>query len=186
MKKIIALATLGALGMNYSAQAATQSVSVGYATAKIKDFKKFKGINVKYLYEFDEADSLGILASLSYLSAKENQSSSYYGGILSTKEQVKYFSLGAGPSYRFNDFVSIYGLLGLAYSKVDDMGDWGDRSTVGWHDKATTTSFMYGVGLQFNATENLVVGLGYEKTSIKPWSKSLSINGFNISIGYRF
>jgi len=69
-KTTLLLSTLIACAMGMSVAQATQTVSLGYAQAKVDDFKDPKGITAKYHYQGDSA--LGIIGSFTYLSGKKD------------------------------------------------------------------------------------------------------------------
>ncbi|MDX5629928.1 MULTISPECIES: Ail/Lom family outer membrane beta-barrel protein [unclassified Brenneria] len=175
MKKTALLfSALVACGMGMSVANAAQTVSLGYAQAKVDDFKDLKGITAKYHYQGDSA--LGIIGSFTYVSAKETE---YYQNSLNDHYKFKYYSLMAGPSYRFNDIVSIYGLSGIGYGKSSwEEGDIVSRRS-GSENKS---SFAYGFGVQIAPTDNWVIDAGYEGTKIY----DTRADGFNIGVGYRF
>lgn len=164
----------------------SQTVSVGYAQSKVQDFKNLRGVNVQYRYEWDSPFS--VLGSFSYMKGDENYGSrtDFHGDIsgYDGKTDVKYYSLLAGPAYRINDYVSLYGLVGFAHSKVNDKTTYlsGERETF----NSSGTEFAYGAGVIVNPVEYLSVSLGYEGSKIKGYSDSVSVNGFNLTVGYRF
>lgn len=165
---------LVACGMGMSVANAAQTVSLGYAQAKVDAFEDLKGITAKYHYQ--GSDALGIIGSFTYLSAKQTE---YYPGSSNDHYKFKYYSLMAGPSYRFNDVVSIYGLAGIGYGKSSwEEGDARFRSS----GSESKSSFAYGFGVQIAPAENWVIDAGYEGTKIY----DTRADGFNIGVGYRF
>lgn len=78
-----------------------------------------------------------------------------------------------GPSYRVNEFVSLYGLAGTAHGKIKASGT---------DFKESATGFAYGAGVQIAPAANWTVDIGYEGSGIK----EAKLNGFNIGLGYRF
>ena len=148
-----------------SAPAFAQSTfSLGYSFSKVEDVN-LKGFNAQYRYEWNSP--MSIVVSASRLSGDEK----YSDGAV----DVKYTSLLAGPAYRFNDFVSVYGLTGFTKATAEE-------NDVGYHYKDTKTAFAYGVGVQVNLTQNLAAHVGYEGSKIV----EAKANGFNIGVGYRF
>jgi len=109
----------------------------------------------------------------------------FYGDVsgYDGKTKVKYYSLMAGPAYRINDYVSFYGLVGIAHTKVDENMTYFDAFSEEYSENKT--SFAYGAGIVVNPVSNLSVSAGYEGTRVK-YNDDVAINGFNISIGYRF
>lgn len=189
MKKIIPIAIFACLtSLSINAIAAEQTVSIGYAQTKVDDFKDIKGVNLQYLYETDSLP-VGIVVSTSYMSGKktERDSISFEDTTVNfdTKAKIKYFSLLAGPSYSFNEYVSAYGLLGFAHTKLNVDAYLSDPQ-INLSDKESKTSFAYGVGLSLNPIENVAVNVGYEGTHAKYDGDKIKFNGFNIGVGYTF
>lgn len=168
-----------------SALADSHTVSVGYAQSKIKDFKNIRGINLQYRYEWDSPVS--VIGSFSYMKGDHDYSyrTGFDGDIsgFDGHENVKYYSLLAGPAYRINDYVSLYALVGATQIKVDGKTTYSTQYSETFSSNAT--SFAYGAGFVVNPTENLSVNIGYEGTNAK-FERSIAINGFNLGFGYRF
>lgn len=170
-----------------SSQAAfadNHTVSVGYAQSKVQDFKNLRGVNVQYRYEWDSPFS--VLGSFSYMKGDESYSLRENDSGYDGKTDVKYYSLLAGPAYRINDYVSLYGLAGFAHTKVEDKTTYltGYRETYNY----SRTEFAYGAGVIVNPVDYVSVSVGYEgsKTKSGEAGGSHSINGFNLAVGYRF
>lgn len=161
--------------------AADHTVSVGYANMKVDDFKNLKGVNAQYRYETQSP--WGAVVSSTYVSGKED---TQYDFDEVEHAKVKYFSLLAGPSYRFNEYVSTYVLVGLAQTKSSyDFYDYGFN--IYEHNSLKKTSVAYGVGVSVNPVENIAINLGYEGTRFKGFEdQTAKLNGFNISVGYKF
>ncbi|MEY6222931.1 Ail/Lom family outer membrane beta-barrel protein, partial [Salmonella enterica subsp. enterica serovar Corvallis] len=66
-----------------------------------------------------------------------------------------YTSLLVGPSYRFNDYLNAYVMIGAANGHIKD--NWGNSDN--------KTAFAYGAGIQLNPVENIAVNASYEHTS---------------------
>ncbi|WP_409309235.1 Ail/Lom family outer membrane beta-barrel protein [Pectobacterium sp. B1J-3] len=174
MKKTTLLfSTLIACIMGMSAAQATQTISLGYAQAKEDYFKDLKGITAKYHYQGDSA--LGVIGSLTYVSDKKTE---YYQNESSDTYRFKYYSLMAGPSYRFNDIVSIYGMAGIGYGK----SSWEEGDEYRESGSKKKSSFAYGAGIQITPIENWAIDIGYEGTKIY----DTRVDGFNVGVGYRF
>ena len=170
---------LGSIVVATSAFADNHTFSIGYAQTDVEEFKDLRGVNLQYRYEWNSP--LSLLGSISYLSrdAKTYESASTY---YDTK--VEYFSYLLGPAYRFNNYVSAYGLVGFANIKVDSKEY--DAASLEYAYKNTSTEFAYGAGLIVNPTQNLSVNVGYEGTHLKKNEGSNQFNGFNVGVGYRF
>ncbi|PHM46022.1 attachment invasion locus protein [Xenorhabdus mauleonii] len=158
------------------------TISLGYAQSSInsdaeiqlankKMDNKQHGLNLKYRYEFDK--HFGIISSLTYT---QNQHTDDNLGNIS-KFKWSNTSLMAGPAYRFNDFVSAYGLLGAVHRKVSF--DVSDKTTNGSMKK---TSLSYGIGLQFNPAPNWAADVSYSHAK----SGEFKLGTWAFGVGYRF
>ncbi|ANS44819.1 Ail/Lom family outer membrane beta-barrel protein [Serratia inhibens] len=191
MKKlVIASMVISTLGLSVAAHAGQSTLSVGYAQSKVQDFKNINGVNLKYRYEWDSP--LSVISSFTYMSGDQNESYYVERDIIDNHAEVKYYSLSVGPAYRFNQYISVYGLLGLNYNKVDYKSSWNNYANNAYEymgDESGSekkTSLMYGAGFQLNPMENLAIDIGYEGSRLNIDGRNLSINGFNIGVGYRF
>lgn len=166
-----------------------QALTVGYTQSKVKgESPRFKGVNVKYLYEFD--DKVGIKTSFSYIRATEHEDYSAYS---SDDLKFQQYTVAVGPSYQINEFVSFYGLVGVGFNNLDitETGYWGIGENANFariKESYKKSAAVYGAGVQFNLTELLAVDLGYEGTRFKfpDAESSVTFNAFNVGIGYRF
>lgn len=167
------------------AYADNQTVSIGYAQSKVQDFKNIHGVNLQYRYEWDSPVS--IVGSFTYMKGDDSaHESNDMGDYLKAKADLKYYSLLAGPAYRINDYVSLYGLIGAARMKADVESSNKEQGYYEYESASTTkTNFAYGAGIVINPIKNVSVNLGYEGTKID-MNGSHSINGFNLGVGYRF
>ncbi|UIL51045.1 MULTISPECIES: Ail/Lom family outer membrane beta-barrel protein [Pantoea] len=187
MKSKIALMALlcGGLFTGSAALADNHTVSVGYAQSKVDDFKNIRGVNVQYRYEWDSP--LSVIGSFSYMKGDDTYSerNDYFNEIggYDSKTELKYYSLMAGPAYRINDYVSLYGLIGLAHTKVEDKTTYLTQYSEEYNE--SKTSFAYGAGVVVNPISALSISVGYEGTRVK-YNDDVAINGFNIAVGYRF
>lgn len=186
----IGSALIAILGLSTQAQADRQTITLGYAHSKVQDLKNINGVNVKYRYEWNSPFS--IMGSFTYMGGKSDYSYLATKDIIDNKVDLKYYSLSAGPAYRINSYVSVYGLVGVNYNKADYSTRWLNYESGSYRDMGTTdgsiskTSFMYGAGMQINPIENVAVDIGYEGSSLNDGEKNHAINGFNIGVGYRF
>ncbi|MDC9589245.1 Ail/Lom family outer membrane beta-barrel protein [Xenorhabdus sp. XENO-10] len=191
MKKTL-LATLVVSGFMCGSvvYADSQTVAVGYAQSKIQDIKNIRGVNLHYRYEWDSPVS--IIGSFTYMKDNESGSGHNEHGPWKANADLKYYSLMAGPAYRINDYISVYGLLGFAHSKVDvsesgtERGRNGEIISHSVKLDNKSTDFAYGAGVDVNPIPNLSLYAGYEGSSLKGREDRLNINGFNIGVGYRF
>jgi len=189
-KSVLVSLIMVALGIHANAHADQQTVTLGYAQSKVQDFKNIRGINLKYRYEWDSP--LSLIGSLTYMSGSGSYTPSTGSmDIFDGDAKVKYYSLAVGPAWRFNQYISLYGLLGLNYNKVDYRESWynyegryvymGDTSL-----NEKKTSLMYGAGVQINPMENLAIDIGYEGSRLDVADKDMSIDGFVLNLGYTF
>lgn len=180
-KKLLALSVvLVAMGGCALAQADTHTISLGYASAKAKGLNNVRGATAKYHYQTN--DSLGFIGSLTYMgSGNKEDSYNYNGHVYEDKWKVNYYSLLAGPSYRVNEYISFYGLVGIGMGK----NQWvSNNKTTGNKVSETlrASAFGYGAGVQIAPAANWTVDVGYEGATFK----DAKLNGFNIGLGYRF
>ncbi|WP_159567162.1 Ail/Lom family outer membrane beta-barrel protein [Budvicia diplopodorum] len=190
-KVLVAAAVFAALTAGNIAHAGNHTVTLGYAQSTVQDFDDIDGVNVKYRYEWDSPVS--IISSFTYMSGNDDTSYLVTRDIINTHAEIKYYSLSVGPAYRFNDMVSIYGLLGVNLNKVDYSSSWLNYNGSGTYQNMGSingserkTSLMYGAGLQINAWEGVTVGVGYEGSQLDVDGQNHSINGFNVGLGYHF
>ncbi|MBD2810401.1 outer membrane beta-barrel protein [Xenorhabdus sp. Vera] len=170
-KTLLAVSIVAGLSIfTFSASASNSgksTISLGYAqsnssqnnlgenrinNAKLK--KQQHGLNLKYRYEIDE--SFGVISSLTY--TLQSQEDIYPHS--SSKFKWQNMSLMAGPTYRFNNYISVYGLIGATNSKIS-FSESEDKS------KFSDTALSYGAGLQFNVTSNITIDASYESTKLK-------------------
>lgn len=169
MKKIARLSILAAAlaVCAGSAVAATSTVSGGYAQGDMQGVvNKAKGFNLKYRYEHDNSP-VGYIASLTWLEKSDTNDGIY--------NKAKYAGLTAGPAFRFNDWASIYGVVGVGYAKAQ---------ATAYPDSASDSDygFSYGAGLQFNPVENVALDFSYEQSRIR----STDVGTWVAGVGYRF
>ncbi|EGT3611534.1 Ail/Lom family protein [Morganella morganii] len=177
--------------ISINASADSHTVSLGYAQSKVQDFKNIRGVNVQYRYEWDLPVS--IIGSFTYM--KGDESDSYYdeaGDFYKNNINLKYFSLLAGPAYRINEYISLYGLAGIAHTKADGGYEWKNSAGANEPDGHETgnvtgksTDFAWAAGFAVNPAENVSINIGYEGTKADIYGNH-SISGFNIGVGYRF
>ncbi|EBE6296445.1 hypothetical protein CTZ83_13010 [Salmonella enterica] len=163
----------------------------GDAKADIDKYKNLNGFNIKYRYEL--YDDWGVIGSLTYAWGNfdgnynlRSSSDAYY----SSKGHIKskYLSVMAGPSYRFNDYASVYGMIGVANNQIKSSYSWDDHSYYGralshggGNENENKTNVAYSVGLQTNPVKNVVIDVAYEGAS-----GGLNSSGFTLGVGYSF
>ncbi|MEI7377186.1 outer membrane protein OmpX [Dickeya chrysanthemi] len=170
MKKIACLSALACvLAVSAgSAVAGESTVSLGYAQGDAQSqMNKLPGFNLKYRYEFD--NQFGVVGSFTYLQDSQTTGTTY--------NKTQYYGFSAGPSFRFNDWASIYGLVGVSAGKFTFNET--DGSSNG---SSSDAGFVYGAGLQFNPVQNVAFDVGYEQSRIR----SVDVGSWNVGVGYRF
>ncbi|CAJ0992896.1 outer membrane protein OmpX [Pantoea sp. Nvir] len=169
MKKI---ACLSALACILSSSAMAQStITGGFAQSDYHGMaNRANGLNLKYRYE-GNLEPFGWSNSFTF--TERGKSASHY------YHKNQYYSLTTGPVYRFNDWVSIYGVVGGGYGKFQK-----ERMTYRSRHKFSNSDlgFSYGAGLQFNPVQNLAIDLGYEQSRIR----NIDVSTWMAGIGYRF
>lgn len=182
-----------------SALADDHSISVSYIRSNMlneghsepHEGRRLDGFNIKYRYEW--ASPLSLLGSFSFMNANLNETHSV-SCLTYTQARYQYslFSLTAGLAWRFNEFLSLYELLGINYDNlhVDAQQYYkqsGNRqantqNSIHWRK----ASIAYGGGLQINPVQNIVVDIGYEASRYKGEGMRISRNAWLIGVGYRF
>ncbi|MDX7987236.1 autotransporter outer membrane beta-barrel domain-containing protein [Xenorhabdus sp. 12] len=185
MKKTLLTAAIatGVSILSFNVNASNNhTISLGYAQSSLNNDAKIylnkqkmdnkqHGLNLKYRYEFD--NHFGVISSLAYT---QNQHTDDNLGHIS-KYKMSSTSLMAGPAYRFNDFISAYGLLGAVHNKVNF-----DSSDKEQNSSFKSTSLSYGLGLQFNPTPNWAADVSYSHAK----SGELKLGTWAFGVGYRF
>ncbi|MBI6550305.1 Ail/Lom family outer membrane beta-barrel protein [Xenorhabdus sp. VLS] len=194
-KALLATLVVSSFMSGSFAYADSQTVAIGYAQSKVQNFKNIRGVNLHYRYEWDSPVS--IIGSFTYMKGNESNGGTFKDRMAEdvawkSNIDLKYYSLMVGPAYRINNYVSVYGLLGFAHSKVNGYFNRINRKQNGgivtYTEKADkkSTNLAYGAGVEVNPIQNLSLYAGYEGSSVKDYDKSHGINGFNIGVGYRF
>ncbi|MDC9588871.1 Ail/Lom family outer membrane beta-barrel protein [Xenorhabdus sp. XENO-10] len=157
------------------------TISVGYAQSDVKlklegdklD-KNPKGVNLKYRYEIN--DNWGVISSFTLTREEEKM---FLGNIGKLTREITYRSWMAGPTYRFNEYVSTYALIGAA-----NIEDYKTGSGLGVYmtDRENKTAVAYGAGLQFNPISNVAVDVTYEYSDLE----KAKVGTFVVGVGYRF
>ncbi|EKN4774180.1 MULTISPECIES: attachment invasion locus protein Ail [Yersinia] len=155
--------------------ASESSISIGYAQSHVKENgytldNDPKGFNLKYRYELD--DNWGVIGSFAYTHQGYDF---FYGSNKFGHGDVDYYSVTMGPSFRINEYVSLYGLLGAAHGKVKS-------SVFDESISASKTSMAYGAGVQFNPLPNFVIDASYEYSKLD----SIKVGTWMLGAGYRF
>ena len=179
MKKILPLSaltlamTLGAFSGAAQAAAGDSSVAVNYAQSHFNHTHgdDAKGAQIQYRYETD--DEWGVMGAVTYTGATFDDSASH--GVGRGHGDHHYFSLKAGPTYRINDWASVYGDIGYGYARSK-------YNTPVRHTTSSDSMFIYGAGLQFNPYQDWVIDAGYEYGT----AGDIQVGTWNLGVGYRF
>ncbi|HBB6984708.1 TPA: Ail/Lom family outer membrane beta-barrel protein [Salmonella enterica subsp. enterica serovar Napoli] len=163
----------------------------GKASSDIDKYQNLNGFNIKYRYELN--DIWGVIGSFTYAWGNfdgdynlSRSSDAYY----SSKGHIKskYLSVLAGPSYRFNDYASVYGMIGVANNQIKSSYSWNDHgfysnalSHGDGDEKQNKTNVAYSIGLQTNPVKNVVIDVAYEGAV-----GGLNSSGFTLGLGYSF
>lgn len=154
------------------------------------------GINLKHYYEVD--NHFGLIFSVLY---SKNRTSQRAESGRKYDFNTQYLSLSAGPAWRINPYVSVYGLVGASVLRSDmefkTPAPRKVRSNPKRRLKAKPRSrgsinhvqeFSYdyglvaGTGVQFNLSQNLVLDTSWEYS----WLRHNRISSWGIGLGYRF
>ncbi|WP_340618397.1 Ail/Lom family outer membrane beta-barrel protein [Xenorhabdus entomophaga] len=185
MKKVLLVSAMIA-GLSIASFTASankkHTISLGYAqtsmTLKVmanneKPSKDPRGLNLKYRYEIN--DNWGVIGSVT-----QTKLNLYYAPKPVNKkgrnadESITYSSVMAGSTYRFNDYISGYTLLGVANIK--------DHQKTLSNTTEKKTALAYGAGLQFNPISNVAVDVAYEYSHLK----QAKAGTWMVGVGYRF
>lgn len=201
MKKIFITSLIATLFASVSINAfaaGKTTLSLDYAQnylrIKDSDLKKMDhpdGINIKYRHEINH--HLGIIGSFTHTAQEEKINVSSFNNFMQLDSmEISYSSLSVGPGYRFNDYISIYGLVGFARSRIEfegKVGMLGIATIPVSRSIKSKNAFVYGAGVQFNPVKNLAIDVSYEYTKLS--YKNIDLDDINIGswmlgVGYRF
>lgn len=176
--KTLGLAIFVASAVSTSAYAAGENtISLGFAQSHVKMDgdslnDKPRGINVKLRNEL--TDEWGVVGSLTSTQRKYDI---YMGNTRVADAKLEYFSLMAGPSYRFNEYASVYGLAGYAHGKAKVNVD-----LVDYQHSESTGAVVGAIGAQFNVTPNVAIDASWEYSKLDDYK----VNTWVVGVGYRF
>ncbi|NIF21827.1 MULTISPECIES: Ail/Lom family outer membrane beta-barrel protein [Pantoea] len=171
MKKIIissALVLAGLTSVVGAANAAAGDVTttIGYAQSHFNHTHgtDAKGVQLQGRYEL--TNDWGVMGGITYTG--NNYSDSGDGS-------HHYFSLKAGPTYRINDWSSVYADVGYGYAS----SKFSRNAVTQNHDSSL---LVYGAGVQFNPYQNIVLDAGYEYGT----AGHTQVGTWNVGVGYKF
>ncbi|EDQ7409397.1 outer membrane beta-barrel protein [Salmonella enterica subsp. diarizonae serovar 16:z10:e,n,x,z15] len=174
MKKIAAAVLVGlALGSVGVVNAESRNtVSIGYAYTDLSGYisGNANGANLKYNWE-DLDSGFGVMGSVTYTTADIENG---YGNKVG---DGYYTSTLVGPSYRFNDYINAYVMIGVGNGRLNDyLGNSYDK-----------TSFAYGAGIQVNPVEHIAVNASYEHASFSTDADgNINAGTWVLGVGYSF
>ncbi|MBE2899110.1 porin family protein [Pasteurellaceae bacterium 20609_3] len=195
-KSILCVALAGALASG-AVLADTRTVSLDWAHANVKNASDLNGFAIGYQHEWDNTQ-WGVLGTFSYMKGTTDQTLTIDPP---DKHQVsgnvKYYSLLAGPTYRFNPVFSAYAQLGLAHVKADVDWTWLNHESGNYiarghgSESKDTTALAYAVGVKFDVAKNFSVNVGYEGTNAsiddpRNFKGYDNFNGWRLGVGYSF
>ncbi|WP_148203469.1 Ail/Lom family outer membrane beta-barrel protein [Sodalis glossinidius] len=159
--------------------------------------KQPQGMFIRYRYKLD--DTWGVMGAITYAvgdmdnhflsgeKAKNKKDANKIEKRFSNRVKTDYVSLLAGPTLRANEWVSAFGLLGVALHSVENSLYETDKTSippkqVSRNEKSSNTSLAYALGLQFNVYKGLVIDAAWAGSGSGDWKSS----GFNLGVGYQF
>ena len=149
------------------------TVSLGYAHSHYKgDLSgNSPGFNIKYNWEKNDSN-LGVIGSITRTSSNLSIPQSTANG------RISHLSVLAGPSYRFNEYVNVYALAGVAHDKAKIADASG-----------SINSFSYGAGVRVSPVKNWSVDTSYEQARNSDSDKTsvpLKVGTWVLGVGYSF
>ncbi|ELT2821075.1 Ail/Lom family outer membrane beta-barrel protein [Escherichia coli] len=172
-----------------------------YADASVRGHdgkgKSLQGMSIRYRYEL--TDELGVITSFTWARSMTNaqafidvkpgdESREVKNPAASARTDIRanYWSLLAGPSWRFNEYLSVYAMAGMGGAKVttdlkikDNINSTGGFSE---SNSAKKTSAAWAAGAQFNLNESVTLDVAYEGSGSGDWRTS----GVTAGIGLKF
>ncbi|HCR2979386.1 TPA: outer membrane beta-barrel protein [Serratia marcescens] len=172
---------LSLLGMTaFGVYAAGEStVSLGYAQSHATLGNDAAGGNVNYRYEI--TDAWGVITSFTHTNTSLDTGGTRNGKPYMLHANLKYNAFAAGPTYRFNQYMSVYGALGWAKGKARAEGAYvGD--TTDKHRSENDDSLVSLAGVQVNVTPEVAINAHYEYAQLG----GIDVNTWMLGAGYRF
>lgn len=151
------------------------TLSVGYEKSTVNNHSSRldenpTGMNGKLRMEIN--DDWGVMLSLTNTHYAKDY---YYGRFRYATEELDYFSLLPGPSYRFNKYISAYALAGWGYGE--------SNNSIGWaNEDYSASTLAVGVGLQFNLTKSIAIDTEWEYAKLDDYK----VNTWRVGLGYHF
>ncbi|EEF5710163.1 outer membrane beta-barrel protein [Salmonella enterica] len=164
----LVLACVGSAG----AAGIKNTVSIGYAYTDLGGVisGNANGVNLKYNTE-DLESGFGGMGSLTYTTADVNNGYGYKTG------DADYTSFLVGPSYRFNDYLNAYVMIGAGHGHLKD----------NWGNSGSKTSVAYGAGFQVNPVDYIAINASYEHTRFDGvYDGRVNAGTWVLGVGYSF
>ncbi|EMO8322633.1 Ail/Lom family outer membrane beta-barrel protein, partial [Escherichia coli] len=104
-----------------------------------------------------------------------------------TDIRANYWSLLAGPSWRFNEYLSVYAMAGMGVAKVTTdlkINDNLNHGAGSFSESNSTkkTALAWAAGAQFNLNESVAMDVAYESSGSGDWKT----DGLFAGIGLKF
>lgn len=175
------------------------SSPVEYADGRVSGYegkdKNPQGINIKYRYEI--TDDFGVITSFTWTRSLTNSQTfvdvepadharkiKNPAASARTDIRANYWSLLAGPSWRFNEYLSAYAMAGMGVAKVTTDLKIKDNinSTGGFSESNSTkkTALAWAAGAQFNLNESVAMDVAYEGSGSGDWRTSGVVAGIGL------
>ncbi len=160
--------------------------------------KSPQGMNIKYRYEI--TDEIGVITSFAwarsmtsaqaFIDVKPSEPSrDVIKNAASARTDIRanYLSLLSGPSWRFNEYLSVYAMTGIAVTKVtydlkvnDNLN--GGAGSFSESNSTKKTSIAWSAGAQFNFNKSVTMDVSYESSGSGAWKT----DGLFAGIGLKF
>ncbi|MFS1564206.1 MAG: Ail/Lom family outer membrane beta-barrel protein [Candidatus Arsenophonus phytopathogenicus] len=162
------------------------------AVISLDDYSNLGGFFMRYRDEI--TDDWGVIVSIAYAArdydgtAQANKNNGKDSITTLGTAKGSSVSFMVGPTYRFNEYVSLYGLIGGAYKKASyrlRSQEFKNNSLVSSSETDQSdnkTELAYGVGMQVNVYEGVTLDAGYERSGSGDWKT----DAFIVGVGYKF
>lgn len=183
MRKLIASSILLAAGTTTGQAAAAgydTTISVGYAT--IVSDSEFgsgmgpDGFNIKGISRRSDLP-IGFITSFTSTGSTTDYDVNTGIGVVVTNFDYSYKSLMIGPTYHPSDDITLYGMLGMAWSEgeISRLDASIDREAA-----------AYGFGAQYRVIDQLVIDASYENSALNDIGSGFDSGTLTVGVGYTF
>lgn len=156
-------------------------------------YKPSKGWAFSYRYEF--TPEWGVISRLSYIGANfgmQLRNGQQWGVVADElvrgKTQSQQWGVMVGPTYRVNDYASLYGMGGLNIEKITSSLTVSDNANTllglnlqSKHETSHHIHAAYSVGVQFNYS-----GYALDISYMGAGTGHAQVNGYSVGLGYTF